>query len=211
MKTYMSESGEKMNKRGIETRKLIKRKAYVLFAEKGFKEVTMKDICEAAGVSRGGLYCHYDSTRQIFQEIIDDLMCYQDDEFHSKMERGLSAVQILDEVLERYKNEMIDSEASLSVAIYEYFSSQENTLLENDPGENALYQQYLFSYEMWNALIQYGIARDEFNEVEIPAIFDLIIFSYQGVRMYSKLMPIDKAIPERIIREIRKILVFKNG
>ena len=52
--------------------------------------------------------------------------------------------------------------------------------------------------------------RHEFNEVDISAVFDLIVFSYQGVRMYSKLMPMDKETPSRIIKEIRKILV-KSG
>lgn len=63
-----------MNKRGAETRKHIQTCACSLFAEKGFKQVTMKDICEAAQISRGGLYCHYGSTRQIFQEIVDGMM-----------------------------------------------------------------------------------------------------------------------------------------
>ena len=59
-----------MNKRGQETRKHIKKCACSLFAEKGFKQVTMKDICEVTKLSRGGLYCHYESTRQIFPDII---------------------------------------------------------------------------------------------------------------------------------------------
>ena len=67
-----------MNKKGQKTREHIKNCAAALFAEKGFKQVTMKDICEAARLSRGGLYCHYDSTRQIFQEMISDMMDRQD-------------------------------------------------------------------------------------------------------------------------------------
>lgn len=191
-----------MNKRGIETRKLIKKAAYALFAEKGFKEVTMKDICEATGLSRGGLYCHYDNTKLIFKEIIADLMNFQDEEFYSYRKLELSAVEILDKVLERYKNEMTDSHNSLSVAIYEYFSMKEIAA-----EKNPLYEQYLISYDMWKQLIQYGIEKKEFNPVNIPAVFDLILFSYQGVRMYSKLMPVDKEIPERIMQEIKKILV----
>lgn len=191
-----------MNKRGIATKKLIKEKAYQLFAEKGFKEVTMTDVCEATGLSRGGLYCHYENTNKIFKEIVDDFMNYQNEEFSFKIKEGLSAVKILDDVLERYKNEMIDSDSSLSVAIFEYFSNR-----ENDSEENILYNQYIFSLDMWTNLIQYGIEKEEFNRVDIEAIFDLIVFSYQGVRMYSKLMPIDDTIPKRIIQEIRKILI----
>ena len=59
-----------MSKKGSETKRLIKEQAYKLFAIRGFKDVTMKDICEITGLSRGGLYRHYDSTDQIFSEII---------------------------------------------------------------------------------------------------------------------------------------------
>lgn len=191
-----------MNKRGEETRKHIKKCACFLFAEKGFKQVTMKDICEVTKLSRGGLYCHYESTRQIFQEIIDDLTGQQDNEIDLKIKQNQSAVTILNDILYKYENEMVDSQSSLSVAIYEYFSIHDIACQKN-----TLYEQYLVSANTWKKLMQYGIDRQEFKEVDISAVFDLIVFSYQGVRMYSKLMPIDKEIPSRIIKEIKKILV----
>ena len=191
-----------MNKRGQETRKHIKKCAYSLFAEKGFKQVTMKDICEAAQISRGGLYCHYGSTRQIFQEIVDGMMGQQENEIDTKIKQNQSAVAILDGILNRYKDEMLDSQSSLSTAIYEYFSSQDIAAQNN-----TLYEQYILSANTWKKLIRYGIGRQEFHEVDSSAVFDLIVFSYQGVRMYSKLMPVDKEIPSRIVKEIRKILV----
>lgn len=191
-----------MNKRGQETRKHIKTCACSLFAEKGFKDVTMKDICEAAKISRGGLYCHYEGTRQIFQEIIDDMAGLQENIIDSKIKENQSAVTILDELLDKYEHEMIDSQSSLSVAIYEYFSIQDIARQKN-----TLYEQYLISANTWKKLMQYGIDRQEFHEVDIAAVYDLIVFSYQGVRMYSKLMPVEKEIPFRIIKEIRKILV----
>ncbi len=195
-----------MDKRGEETRKHIKRCACSLFAEKGFKQVTMKDICEASQLSRGGLYCHYKSTRQIFQEIIDDMTGQQDNEIDVRIKQNQPAVTILDDILYKYENEMIDSQSSLSVAIYEYFSIHDIACRKN-----TLYEQYLISANTWKKLMQYGIARKEFKKVDIAAVFDLIVFSYQGVRMYSKLMPVAKEIPSRIIKEIRKILVRSDG
>lgn len=190
------------NKRGEQTRQKIKEKTVLLFAEKGFKEVTMKDICEVTGLSRGGLYCHYESTQQIFQEIIEDLMNRQENSFEEQIRQNLPAVTILDDTLEKYREEMLDSQSSLSVAIYEYFSQKETT-----DKTNSLYAQYLASKRAWEKLLQYGIERREFHQVDISAIIDLFIFSYQGVRMYSRLMPVDKEIPLRILREIRSILV----
>ena len=66
-----------MSKKGSETKRLIKEQAYKLFAIRGFKDVTMKDICEITGLSRGGLYRHYDSTDQIFSEIIETFLVAQ--------------------------------------------------------------------------------------------------------------------------------------
>lgn len=190
-----------MSKKGDLTKQHIKEQAIKLFAQRGFKDVTMKDICEVTELSRGGLYLHYSSTRQIFSEIIDDLMNAQGDEFSEKIEQGLSAKKILLLVLERYKNEMLDTEGSLSVAIYEFFSA------DTSKQDNALFQQYQKSYLMWKQLLEYGINRKEFNAIDIDAIFDLIVFSYQGVRMYSTLMTIDERTPNNITSLIKTILL----
>ncbi|MFD1405172.1 TetR/AcrR family transcriptional regulator [Robinsoniella peoriensis] len=195
-----------MNRRGTETRRLILKKSYPLFAEKGFKEVTMKDICECTGLSRGGLYRHYDSTSQIFAEILEELLKRQEDEFSEKIKKKESAICILNDVLERYRLEMLDSGNSLSVAIYEFYS-----LPQSEHIPNALLEQYLLSKEMWSRLIQYGIEQQEFKQVDIPAVFDLIVFSYQGVRMYSRLMPLGKDIPDRIVRQIKELLLPPEG
>lgn len=67
------------------------------------------------------------------------------------MERGYPAAKILNDILERYKTEMLDSSASLSVAIYEFYSEN-----QPDTKDNMLYQQYLSSknvgkfYRLWN-------------------------------------------------------------
>ena len=45
-------------------------KTISLFVKKGFLRVTMKDIVEACDISRGGLYLYFESTGQIFLEVI---------------------------------------------------------------------------------------------------------------------------------------------
>lgn len=164
--------------------------------------MTMKDICEATGLSRGGLYRHYNSTEQIFSEIISEFLDGQNDLFSENIEKGLPATEILDEILDRYKSEMSDTRNSLSMAIYEYFSSVEKE-------ENILSKQYILSYNSWSMLIRYGISRGEFKRVDIKGVFDIILFTYQGVRMYSRLMPVPKETPERIMEQIKLLLLDK--
>ncbi len=191
-----------MGAKGIQTKQNICMEAYHLFAQKGYKEVTMKDICEKTGLSRGGLYRHYESTEQIFLEIINALMGSQKNEFTQKMQAGLPAQEILVEVLSRYEQEMTGKHASLSIAIYEFFSNPDRS-----KGDNSIARQYLASKNMWMELLQYGIRRNEFKDVIPEAVFDLIVFSYQGVRMYSTMMDLDPLIPKRITEQIKQLLL----
>lgn len=194
-----------MGRKGILTKLNIKNQSIKVFVQKGFKNVTMKDICEATNLSRGGLYRYYSDTRQIFTEIINDIMNNQRDEFSEGIGRRLSAKDILLNVFDRYKSEMLDSQNSLSVAIYEFFSS------ENEKNKDVMAQQYEKSREMWKRLLEYGIDRGEFNVTDIDAVFDLIVFSYQGVRMCGTIAPIDEAIPNRIIDMIKKNILKDKG
>lgn len=67
------------------TRVLIKEKSYGLFARKGFK---MKDVCLETGLSRGGLYRHFDSRSAIFEAILLELSANAGDEFEEGMNAG---------------------------------------------------------------------------------------------------------------------------
>ncbi len=191
-----------MSDRGDKTRELICREACRLFAEKGYKEVTMTDICERTGLSRGGLYRHYESTEQIFRQIIRQMSSGQEDVISGKIARQLPAVQILNETLMQYREEMLDHEQSLSIAFCEFFSR-----LSDRDGPSFLYEQYLGSKKTWEALISYGMATDEFKTVDPAAVYDMLVFAYQGVRLYSKLIRIDPETPDHIITLIRTLLL----
>ena len=104
-----------MGKKSENTKEKIRRQAYRLFAEKGFKEVTMTDICERTGLSRGGLYRYYSGTAQIFSEILSEEYVIAD-----RIEKGESARAILEDMLEAIRSEIMEKELSLSLAIYEY-------------------------------------------------------------------------------------------
>lgn len=191
-----------MGKKGDETKQHMKEQAKILFSQKGFKVVTMKDICEATGLSRGGLYRHYDGTDQIFSEITSEFLDVQNDIFSESMEKEIPASEILTVILNKYQLELLDTKMSLSMAIYEYFSSKE---IANS--ENILSKRYELSFSSWDRLIKYGISRGEFKQVDVKGVFDLLLFSYQGVRMYSQLMPIQKETPIRITQQIKQLLL----
>ncbi|MBW2704312.1 MAG: TetR/AcrR family transcriptional regulator, partial [Deltaproteobacteria bacterium] len=41
------------------------------FVDKGYFPTRMEDIAQAAGLSKGGLYCHFDSKRRIFEALVE--------------------------------------------------------------------------------------------------------------------------------------------
>ncbi len=186
-----------MDTKGNITRKQIKDEARRLFAKNGLKSITMKDICEATGLSRGGLYRHYDSTRQIFEELILDIISDSKDEFTIKIVQNVSAVTILDEVLEQLRKDMLDAEHSLSLAIYEYSSMYDQNFFQEN-NKKAI--------DKWNVLIEYGINRGEFRKVNVRQITDMILYSYQGIRMWSHVIPMDEKTVNNIISLVKEIL-----
>lgn len=191
-----------MGKKGNETKTLILEKASALFAQKGYKDVTMKDICEATGLSRGGLYRHYDSTHTIFMDILTKMQDGQRDTFSMKINMGLSAVQILDAELARMEQEMQDAESDIAIAMYEFC-----IVHKEDIGKDILKIQYENAEKNWNELIQYGIGRGEFRVVDIRAVIAMISFTYEGVRMCSEVMPIDEVMARRVTSQMRRMLV----
>lgn len=191
-----------MSLKGEKTKELIREKAYQLFAQKGFKEVTMKDICELTGLSRGGLYRHYESTEQIFLEIVNAFSDKLKNEVFTKIEQQIPATAILEELLSMYAEEMADCENSISLAIYEFYS---NPAISRE--NNSVKKQYEISKSTWVELINYGMATREFNLVNPEAVCNVILFAYQGVRMYSRLMKMDRDIPTLITDEIKRLLL----
>ncbi len=186
-----------MGEKGQKTKELILEKAYGLFAQNGFKQVTMKDICEATGLSRGGLYRHYSGTDVIFSEILSREYVISD-----QIEHRISAITILDELLEAIRDEMMDQKSSLSLAIYEYASMGNEQFFE-ELNESAR--------KRWISLIEYGIKRGEFKKVNPLQITDLILYSYQGVRMWSRIVSLGEKTADNIVRIIRQLLVKEEN
>ena len=180
------------------TRELILDASYGLFARMGFKQVTMKDICEVTDMSRGGLYSHFSGTDQIFEALLERITQNDAMDFQAEMNKGTSAVKILERAIFQMEEEMKHSEDSLSIAIYEYAE-----IVDSD----VPHQLNRRSEERWSALIRYGISRGEFRNVDVNGVVNMILFSYQGVRMWSRIVPMKPKTFRSITDLIKKSLI----
>ena len=187
-----------MGAKAERTRGAILDASYALFAEKGFKQVTMKDVCEVTNMSRGGLYSHFSGTDQLFEALLERITGEDAFDIENEIDKGTSAADILKSSLSRMKKEIGHPEESLSIAIYEYAQMC---------GFESIAKLNHRSEEKWEKLIEYGIERGEFNNVDVDEIVNVILYLYQGIRMWSRIMPVKKKTSDHIIDHIKKQLI----
>ena len=179
------------------TRESIIKESYTLFTGKGFKQVTMKDVCEITGMSRGGLYSHFSGTDKLFEAVLEKITEKSATDFQTEIKEGTSAVKILERTLDNMEEEMKHPEDSLSIALYEYAETVNTDVMERLE-RNAK--------EKWKLLIHYGVKRGEFQDVNVDEIVNMILYSYQGVRMWSRIIPMKpktiRSITDPIIKQL---------
>lgn len=152
-------------------------------------------------MSRGGLYSHFSGTKELFEAILIEINKKDEMDFYKEMDEGLSAVDILDRALVLMRDEMEHAEDSLSLAMYEYAGTVSNDMMNhfNQIGE-----------EKWTALIEYGRARGEFQRVDVAEIVNVILYVYQGVRMWSRIITMTPEVFDSITNHIRKQVIAQN-
>lgn len=189
-----------MGEKSIQKKKYILETARKVFVEKGFKKVTMKDIVEACDISRGGLYLYFESTGQIFQEVMRLESEETDDVFSDKITEDATAADILMLFLQEQKKELLRREDTLTQAIYEYY-------FENQPGRknNILKKQFDSAVKIIEKLIEIGVDNGEFYCEDCQGTARNIMFVLEGLKISAQTIGITE---ETVDREIEFILKY---
>lgn len=66
--------GNKVDSRTIHTKALIRRTLLDLMQESPFLKVTVKELCEKAGINRGTFYLHYRDLWAVLEELEDEVL-----------------------------------------------------------------------------------------------------------------------------------------
>lgn len=90
----------RVTKRRAETRARLIDAAFRVFAEKGYGHVTIEDVCEAAGYTRGAFYSQFESLEELFFILYDEWAARTAEQVVSAME-GADPVTDLHGVVER--------------------------------------------------------------------------------------------------------------
>lgn len=146
-----------MGEKSLLKKEYILQKAREVFAEKGYRAVTMKDVVDACQISRGGLYLYFDSTKELFLAVLKKESEEADDTFSREIREDASAADILTLFLKEQKKELLRKKNTLTVAIYEFFFSY-----QVPKKENVLRQQFDTAVKVLEVLLKSGVESGEF-------------------------------------------------
>ncbi len=126
-----------------------------LFAERGFKNTTVRDIADAAGILSGSLYHHFDSKESMVDELLDSFQRSLWEQYDAIESSDRSPRQKLEDMV-RASFDAIDRHHS-EVAIF-----------QTDAGYLGTFERFAYLEErnvrfrrLWTGLLAEGVAAGE--------------------------------------------------
>jgi len=137
-----------------------------LFAERGFKNTTVRDIADAAGILSGSLYHHFDSKESMVDELLDS--------FQTGLWQQYDAIEASD-LTPRGKLEAI-VRTSFD-AIDEHHS--EVAIFQSDAAYLATFERFAYLdrrnlkfRELWTGLLEAGVASGELRaDLDVELVY----------------------------------------
>lgn len=172
-----------MGAKGQLSRERILDSARALFSEKGYSSVTMKDLCEATGLSRGGLYRHYPSTEAIFVAIIEQ----EQADAHAALERAKAnrvAPKVMLVTFLRSRMERLTAPVNrFENAVSEFAANSES-------GRSLIIRRAEDSIRIVAEMIRLGCAAGDFRCSDPEATAAHIIWLLEGMAKHRALLPL---------------------
>lgn len=187
-----------MGNKSIQKRQYILERAKDVFAKKGFKDVTMQDIIDACEISRGGLYLYFESTKEIFLEVLKLESEESDDTFSQAMTEESTGADILALFLKEQKKEILNKEGDLTIAIYEFFFAN-----KVPAKENPVRLQFKSAVKIIEQLIKDGVEKGEFICENPLGAARNIMYVLEGLKVCARTMGITE---ETVNKEILYIM-----
>jgi AcrR family transcriptional regulator len=190
-----------MGEKSLQKKQYILETAKKVFVEKGYKNVTMKDIVEACDISRGGLYLYFSSTEELLLAVLQQDAEEIDDVFTESIEED-SAADILTLFLKEQKKELLRKRNNLTMAVYEYaFENREKK-------DQMLRRQFDAGVRVLEKLIESGIASGEFYCENPRGAANNIMYVLEGMKINSQTMGITEAmVDEQLLYIMEGLLI----
>lgn len=181
-----------------------------VFAEKGFRDVSMQDIVEAANISRGGLYLHFDRVEDIFSAVLKMEQEQGDGGGGDGLPAEAAASDILALFMKEQKKDILRKKNSLTIAIYEYYFYLNCKKKKIAPKENIIKQQFETGVLILENLIRDGISAGEFYCEDPHGMAGNIMYTLEGLKVTARTLGIPEAVVDKELLYIMQGLVFED-
>ena len=190
-----------MGEKSLQKKRFILETARKVFMEKGYKQVTMKDIVEACEISRGGLYLYFSSTAEIFLEVLRMESEEADDVFSVSITEDATVADVLTLFLMEQKKELLRKKDNLAVATYEYYFTG-----DIPKKGNILKKQFDSAVKIMEKLIEAGVENGEFYSEDHKATARNIMFVLEGLKICAHTIGItEEMVDEELLFILREL------
>lgn len=170
-----------------------------VYADKGYKDVTMKDIAAACHISRGGLYLYYSDTDALFLDVLAAESERAEASLAEAMRGRDSALERLSLFLKSQKKEIFASRDNYTVASYEYAFAH----VKSDAVRRTIDRRV----ETLRQLIEDGVAEGSFICDDPRASAVSIVLHIEGLRAAAMTALLTTAEADTELQHIRESLL----
>ena len=177
-----------------------------MFARKGYRDVTMKDIVEACEISRGGLYLYFGSTEEIFKEILLSKFETEEDDVTSHVTEESTMADLLMLFLKEQKKIILRKKQDITIATYEYLFAHK----PEKKSDNVVYNQFRDGITVLTKILEEGVKREEFYCENAEAEATNIMYVLEGMKICSKTFGVSERKVDRELLYIVSGLVMEE-
>ena len=178
-----------MGEKSEQKREFILKQAKEVFAKKGFRDVTMKDIVEACEISRGGLYLYFGSTEEIFKGILLSELEDEGEDITGHLNEDSTMADILMLFFKEQKKIILRKKQDITIATYEYLFAHK----PEKKSDNVACNQFEKGIKVLTKILEEGIARGEFYLENAKAEAANIMYVLEGMKICAKTFGISES------------------
>jgi len=185
-----------------DTKKHILDVSFTLFLQKTFKEVTMQEIVEKTGMSKGAFYHYFNSKEQLFLEVVN----------HYLNELTIDYTKLSHESLFQFYHDLINRMKDL---LHSFFYARNNTWSDLDLNfytlmfdamklfpsfREQIAEHFQVERKAWIEMISLARSKGEIRSPLTDAqIADLFIYTSDGVGMHGILEGRTEALTDNLL------------
>lgn len=152
------------------------------FAKKGYYETSIDDIVREANLSKGSLYWHFKSKRELFQSLVEKWLQEFTENLGSLPDEAATAMDKLYMVIEAVKNNAA-ARPELARAQLEFYS----LAVRDEEFKAWLMENYTVDRQFLESILEEGIRSGEFREVPVGSMARMIMAYLDGALLHREL------------------------